>query len=52
MNQYNHSTYVHNVWPLILAVLLPQAYSEKWIIALNITVLHVFVLNIPVVIIS
>lgn len=47
-------TYIYSVLPLISAVnhLLPQAYSTKWIIPLHIIVLHFFVLNIPVVIIS
>lgn len=47
-------TYIYSVWPLIPAVshLPPQACSTKWIIPMHIIVLHFFVLNIPVAIIS
>lgn len=53
-NQCFDSVHTFGARPLIACVshLLPQARSTKWIILSHVVVLHFFVLNIPVVIIS
>lgn len=53
-NQCFDSAHTFRARPLIACVshLLPQACSTKWISLSHVAVLHFFMLNIPVVIIS